>query len=499
MKFTFNAAPNLRQKRSTKGIMLELMLGLLAVYVFSLFYYYKDHGIDVALQCLLLMAVALVVTFVTETLWAVVTKQKIIPFLSGSFGWITAIILTMMCPVTITPFALGIATFFSIFIGKLLFGGFGQNIFNPAAFGRAFIFASFAGATTDVITGVTPTTLMATQYNWLVIDPNMVSKLMTSVGGLENMFVGFYPGAIGETSAMMILIVGAILAFRKVIDWRVPVIYLASIFVLGSVIAMVGGMSNWLWYPIFHLLSGGVIFGAIFMLTDPVTSPTSAQGRCIFALGAAIITVLIRIKGNYPEGVLYSILIMNMLTPMIEKALDGKQLAIRKKAVAIFAVVAALGVGCIGLAASVVEPAKEKVKEKVFVKLDDPYLSKLQAMIDTTTDNGDGTTTYIVTAQGFAAVEGPNMPNYTHPTDSNVYEIVVNNDAKTIKHVKVTKMSDTEYIGDKVENPKFLIQFEGLALNSDFQVEIGDAVTGATYTTKSVVRAILEVRHALGY
>lgn len=499
MKFTFNPAPNLRQKQSTKRIMLELMLGLLAVFAFSVYFYYDEYGADVALQCVLLMVISLAVAFVTETLWALFTRQKLIPFLSGSFGWITAIILTMMCPVTITPYALGIATFFSIFVGKLLFGGFGQNIFNPAAFGRAVIFASFAGATTDVITAVTPTTLMATEYNWLVVDPNMISKLMTKVGGLGNLFVGFYPGAIGETSALMIMIVGVILALRKVIDWRIPAIYLCSVFVFASVIAITAGMSDWLWYPLFHLFSGGVMFGAVFMLTDPVTSPTSAQGKCIFALGAAILTVLIRVKGNYPEGVLYSILIMNMLTPMIEKATDGKQLVVRKKSAVIFAVVAVLGAGCVSLAASVIEPAKEKVKEKVFVKLDDPYLSTLQANIDSTVDNGDGTTTYIVTAQGFAAVEGPNMPNYDHPTDPNVYEIIVNRSDNTVKSVRVTKMSDTEYIGDKVESPKFLSQFEGLSLDSEFEIEVNDAVTGATYTSKSVVRAVLEVRNALGF
>ena len=190
---------------------------------------------------------------------------------------------------------------------------------------------------------------------------------------------------------------------------------------------------------------------------------------------------------------------MNMLTPMIEKATDGKQLVVRKKSAVIFAVVAALGAGCVSLAASVIEPAKEKVKEKVFVKLDDPYLSTLQANIDSTVDNGDGTTTYIVTAQGFAAVEGPNMPNYDHPTDPNVYEIIVNHSDNTVKSVRVTKMSDTEYIGDKVESPKFLSQFEGLSLANEFEIEVNDAVTGATYTSKSVVRAVLEVRNALGF
>lgn len=498
MKFIFNASPNLRQKQSTKRIMLELMIGLLAVFAFSMFFYYEEYGAEVMTQGLILLATSLIVTFVCEILWALVTKQKILPFLSGSFGWITAIILTMMCPITITPYALGVSTFFAIVFGKLLFGGFGQNIFNPAALGRAIVFAAFSGATTDVITGATITTKMATEFNWLVTDPKMIDKLMEAAGGLQNMFVGFYPGAIGETSAMMLLIVGIVLALRKVIDWKLPVIFVGTIFVLGSVIALTSGMSNWLWYPTFHILSGGVMFGAVFMLTDPVTSPTTSAGKVIFALGAGIITVLIRIKANLPEGVLYSILIMNMLTPMIEKALDGKQLAVRKKAAVIIGVVAALGIGSVALAASVIEPAKEKVKEKVMVTGSDDYVNSLGASIDETKDNGDGTTTYTVSADGFAAKEGPNMQNYNHPTDPNIFEIVVNTATKTVKSVKVVKMSDTEYIGDKIESPNFLKQYEGLDLKTDLNIEVNDAVSGATYSVKSSVRAVAEVKKALG-
>lgn len=498
MKFTFNASPNLRQKQSTKRMMLELMLGLFVVYAFALFYYYTEHGMEVALQGVILMATALGVAFAVEILWAILTKQKVLAFLSSSFGWITAIILTLMCPITITPYALAIATLFAILIGKLLFGGFGQNIFNPAALGRAIIFASFMGATTDVITGATITTKMASEFNWLVLDQTLIDKLLNSVGGLQNLFVGFYPGAIGETSALVILLVGIVLALRKVIDWKLPVIYVGTIFVLGCVIALTSGMSNWLWYPLFHILSGGVMFGAVFMLTDPVTSPTSSAGKCIFALGAAIITVLIRIKANYPEGVLFSILIMNMMTPMIEKALDGKQLVVRKKAIAIFGVIAAIGVGSVALATTVIEPAKAQVKETKVVALTDDYVKTLDASIDNTVDNGDGTTTYTVTSQGFAAKEGPNMPNYDHATDPNIFEIKVNMATKTIVSVTPSTIKDTEYIGDKIKSPKFLKQFEGMDLKSEVSIEVNDAVTGATYSVKSVVRAIAEVRTALG-
>ena len=213
----------------------------------------------------------------------------------------------LMTPISIRPFALIVSTFLCILFGKLLFGGFGNNIFNPAAVGRAIIFATFMGATTDVVTTATPTTTIATEFNWLVLDSDLITEMMDAIGGLGTLFTGWYPGALGETSALLILILGVILAIRKVIDWRIPTIYLGSIFVLTAAIALFRGVGSYgnlpgfIWYPLVHVLTGGVVFGAVFMLTDPVTSPTSAQGKTIFALGAAIITVLIRIKANLPK------------------------------------------------------------------------------------------------------------------------------------------------------------------------------------------------------
>ena len=365
MKFTFNVSPNLRQGQSTKRLMFELMLGLAVVYLFSLFYYFSEYGASYALQAVLLLLVALIVALVSESVFALVLKKDMKQYLSGSFGWITAIILTMMCKIDITPYALGVATFFSIFFGKLLFGGFGNNIFNPAAFGRAVIFNAFIGATTNVVTSATPLTILGTNFSWMPGTEKAIQSMMDSVGGITTLFTGWYPGAIGETSALLIIIVGIVLSIRHVIDWRVPTVYLISIFVLTAAVALLcgidsyNGLPGFIWYPCVHVLSGGVVFGAVFMLTDPVTSPTSAQGRTLFALGAAIITVLIRLKANMPEGCLYSILIMNMLTPLIESAMDGKQLVVRIRARKAFAGLAAIGLALVLLAASVVTPVNE--------------------------------------------------------------------------------------------------------------------------------------------
>ena len=502
MKYIFNVSPNLRQPLSTKRIMRELTFGLLIVFAFSLFYYYKAYNMDYVMTAVKLMLASVGCALVTETLWAYVMRKGrtfdfayIKEFLGGSFGWITAIILTLMTPISIRPFALIIATLFSILFAKLLFGGFGNNIFNPAAVGRAIIFATFMGATTDVVTSVTPTTLIANDFNWLVSDPTMITKMMSEVGGLGTLFTGWYPGAVGETSALIILLVGVYLSIRKVIDWRVPVVYLSTIFVLGACIAVfkgVGayeGLPGFVWYGLLHVITGGVVFGAVFMLTDPVTSPTSAPGRCIFALGAAIITVLIRMKANLPEGCLYSILMMNMFTPMIEKALEGKQLALRKKANIIFASVAVVGLGAVMLATSVVE-AKQPAP-KVFISTADADVNKFDAKVDQQIDNGDGTITYQVSAQGYASLEDPTIYNF--------FDVVVDSQTQTIKAFTPTKVNDTPYQGDKIENEAFLVQFVGLDLKSDVKVEKNDAVSEATFSSKSAVRAVEAVRQALGY
>lgn len=500
MKFTFASSPNLRQKQSTKQIMFELMIGLLVVFAFSLVFYNAKYGSEYAIQAVKLMAVSILTALVTEVVWAFFTKKDkkfdlayVKSFLSGSFGWITAIILTLMCPISIRPYALGVSTFFSIFFAKLLFGGFGSNIFNPAAVGRAIVFATFMGASTDVITSVTPTTLIANNYNWLVTNPEMITEMMGKVGGLGQLFTGWYPGAIGETSVLVILLVGVFLSVRKVIDYRVPLIYLGTIFVLAAGIALMRGVGSYeglpgfLWYPLVHVCAGGAVFGAVFMLTDPVTSPTSAQGRCIFALGAGILTMLIRVKANLPEGCLYSILMMNMFTPMIEKSLEGKQLALRKKASIIFAGVAVVGLAAVLLAGSVIE-AKEPAP-KVFVATNDAETNKFDAKVNGTVDNGDGSVTYQISAQGYHSMEDP--------ASYNEFDIVVKDNK--IVSVKPTKVDDTEYVGDKILNPAFLKQFEGADLSKDVQVEVNDAVSGATFSSRSVVRAVEALRSALGY
>lgn len=480
MKFNYSPAPNYRNKQSTKSIMLELLLGLLVVYAFSLYYYATEYGTEYLMQALIIMAVSVASCVLTEVVWALVNKKNVLSYLTGSFPWITGVILALMMPISIHWYAVAISAILCILFGKLVFGGFGQNIFNPAAVGRAIIFAAFTGLTTaDIVTSATPTTLMASTYSWCVTDSSMLTELLNKVGGLQNLLFGLYPGALGETSALLIIIVGIVLALRKVIDWRVPVVYVGGVFVLTSVMALYKGME--MWYPVYHILTGGLMFGAVFMATDPVTTPTSAAGRCIYALGCAILTVLIRVKANLPEGVLYSILIMNACSPMIERVCDCEQIHGLKTSFVTFITVAVVGLGSSVVAIHAVEPAAKpepKPEPKpVMVNAETSYVSELNAVVDNTIDNGDGSLTYVITCDGFAVKE--------HGGEPNEFKVTVKDG--TIVSLVVSKINDTEYVGDKIALDDFTSQFVGLTLE-DLEVE---AASGATISSSSALKAVL--------
>jgi electron transport complex protein RnfD len=464
--------------------MRDLTLGLLVIYAFALYYYFTKFGSAYGIHALLLMGISISVALLTEAAWCFFVKKNVATFLKGSYPWVTAIILTLMCPITITYFALGFATFFAIFFGKLLFGGFGQNIFNPAAAGRAVIFASFAGkAAADITTSATPTTVIKS-FGWMIDNPEAVTAFLGKFGGLTNMFVGFYPGALGETSKVLILIVAIFLVWRRVIDWRVPVFYVGTVFVLASIIAVFKGMGAW--YPLFHLATGGLMFGAVFMATDPVTNPTSASGRILFAIGCGILTILIRVKSNLPEGVLYSILLMNMMTPSIELLTDGWQIKNVKKYVISAASLALVGILLVAgvstvmsyKAPAVVEPEKPGVTLGRAVLIFSPETAKTPAKVDAKVTAGS-VITMTVSSAGYAVKE---------EGVANVFTILIDTAKKQVVSVAFATFSDTKGIGDKAENKTFLDQFAGLS-TVDAAAKV-DVVSGATFTSVSAARGV---------
>ena len=348
MEIKYHAGPHLRSNRSTMKIMMQLTLGLLVLYIFSFMRYLEMGGAYIR-QVILIPVVSVGVAVLTEVLWAAFYKKDILSYLKTSFPWVTGLILALALPINTRLYVTGVASFISIFFAKLVFGGFGQNVFNPAAVGRTLILIGFGGGRLmDVVASPTPTTVIA-DNGWL-LKASAFERFLSDFGGLKNMFMGNYFGAIGETSTILILIIGIVLAALEVFDWMIPAVYLGCIFIGTFIIGSFNGVG--LEYALFNCLTGGVAFGAVFMLTDPITNPNTRSGRVVFAAIAAFVTMLIRFRASLPEGVGYTILLVNILTPVIEKYFDGKTTDRMHKdliSVIVVLVAAVVGIVLVGL------------------------------------------------------------------------------------------------------------------------------------------------------
>lgn len=477
MKFITKVSPNNRDKdHSTSGIMAELAVGLMVVFVFSMVFYFQEYGMEYVIHGVGLMATSIITALVTEVVFALATKRKVGYHIKYSYPLVTAIILTLTVPISTSFFALGVASFFAIFFGKLIFGGFGHNIFNPAGVGRMVIFSSLVGSTVaDVTTSATPVSSMA-NAGWMIKDAAVTEKFLEQFGGLSNLLLGWYPGAMGETSALLIILVGIYLAYRKVLDWKVPVVYVGSVFIFTMIIALTNGVG--LWYPMFHILSGGLMFGAVFMATDPVTNPTTISGRMIYAIGLAVLTVIIRLQSSLPGGVVYAILLMNMVSPLIDKLTDGWSIYSVKKYTVSIAVTFAAGLVLTFLAGNGLEPkAIEFPSEDGGLPIFSESTDNLPVVVEQTEEGA--VVTFVISAPGYHALEGG---------DANSIEVKINKDTNTVESVAVLEANDTPGLGDRITEQGFLDQFAGITYD-DKSASI-DAVSGATVSSTSVAKAV---------
>jgi electron transport complex protein RnfD len=490
MKFNFRVSPNYRTPLSTQRIMTELTVGIALVLAYSVYFYFTKLGADYGIHALLMILTALGTSIVVEVLWALFYKKNIWKHLNTSFPWVTALLYVGMMGVNKPLYVIFIGSFIAIFIGKLVFGGFGHNIFNPAGVGRAVSVLSFGGFITDkfadVVTGATPNQVMET-LGWVIKDPAVVTKYLDQFGGLWSLATGGYVGGLGETNTLLILAVGIYLAVRKIIDWRVPVVFLGSLFAFASILAAMKGMG--IWYPVFHMVTGGAMFGAIFMMTDPVTSPTSIPGRIVFAFGVALLTFLIRVKGSLPEGMIRSILFMNMMTPLIDRAFDGWAFEKVKKYAISLTVIGALGFLTVGVFANQVDYIAPVVEEEPVVTINlkgEPVVISQQtsptAVVVSEVSEGD-VTTFVVNINGYAF-----QSDHSDDPKPNTLEIKVNTATQTIESVAYVTFSDSKNIGDKTNSDVFLSQFVGVSIVDE--TASVDVVSGATITSQSVVKAV---------
>ena len=259
------------------------------------------------LKALLILAVCVGTCVVSEFLFNLIAKKK--QTVSDLSACVTGTILALSLPATAEIWHCIIGSVFAIVVVKCLFGGIGCNFANPAVTARVFLLVSFASIGGGVATNFQDVDLVASATPLEAIKTGATENLPS----LLDMLIGNRGGAIGETCAIALLLGGAYLVARKVISWHTPVIFIGTVFVLSLIV------KQDLTLALYEVLGGSLLIGAIFMATDYSTTPINKYGKMVFALGCGIITVLIRFWGAYPEGVSFAILLMNILSPYIEK------------------------------------------------------------------------------------------------------------------------------------------------------------------------------------
>lgn len=306
-KLIVSTSPHVHTKDTTQTIMRDVLIALTPAWIASVVLF--------GLKALLNIVLCVGVCILSEFLFNLITKKK--QTIVDLSACVTGLLLALSLPTTANVWHCIVGSVFAIVVVKCLFGGIGCNFANPAATARVLLLIAFsssiAGGTItnfqnpDLVAGATPLE---------VIKSGDVSTLPS----LLDMLIGNRGGAIGEGCAIALIIGGVYLIVRKVISWHTPVIFIGTVFVLSLII------KQDLTIALYEVLGGGVILGAFFMATDYSTTPINKYGKMVFAFGCGLITILIRFWGSYPEGVSFAILLMNILSPYIEKMCAGKPL-----------------------------------------------------------------------------------------------------------------------------------------------------------------------------
>ena len=314
-------APHVQTSQSTACIMRDVVIALMPALVVSTIVF----GVDVLRVTAISVAACVVFEFLIQKF-----------FVNGPLtisNWsavVTGVLLAFNLPASIPWWIVVIGAFVAIAIAKMTFGGLGKNPFNPALVGRVFLLIAYPVQMTtwpmpvtngafDALSGATP--LAAVKHG--AVGPDVL--------GVHHLLLGNMPGSLGEVAALALLVGFAYLLWRRVITWHIPVTILVTMAVFAFVVALCTGETGaMLWQlPLFHILAGGAMLGAIFMATDYSTSPMTVKGGVIFAIGIGVITMCIRLWGSYPEGMSFAILLMNACVPLINKYVKPKRFGVK--------------------------------------------------------------------------------------------------------------------------------------------------------------------------
>lgn len=307
--FRVGPSPHIRTSETVNKVMYDVVISLIPVMLMAFYVF--------GIRALIVTGISVLTCVATEYGCQKIMKQDI-EALDGS-AIITGILYAFVIPPYMNLVYVIIGAFVSILLGKMLFGGLGHNVFNPALVGRAFVQASWPVAITSfVYDGKAGATVLSTMKAALLSSktPGGVEGLIAGGNPYLQAFIGNMGGCLGETSSLAILLGGCYLIYKKHIDWKVPVVMIGTVFILTYFMG-----AN----PLMQILSGGLFLGAFYMATDMTTSPYTAKGRVIFAFLLGVLISVIRIKGGYPEGTAYAILIMNGFVPIINKYIVPKK------------------------------------------------------------------------------------------------------------------------------------------------------------------------------
>ena len=307
---TISPSPHFKDKPTTKSLMFGVLTALIPTFLVSLY----SFGIGALVTTLVSVGSCVLFEWLITKY---MLKQQ--PHIADGSAILTGVLLAFNLPSNISPFIVMFGALIAIGIAKMCFGGLGCNLFNPALVARVFLLISFPVQMTswpkpiesrlnylDAVTGATP--MAAIKAGNLSLSEN---------ANFIDMMIGKAGGSLGEVAAIALILGGIYMIARKIITWHIPVSIILTVFAFAGLLWLIDP-SQYV-NPLYHILGGGLLLGAIFMATDYVTSPMSATGKIIFGVGIGLLTIIIRLWGNYPEGMSFAILLMNAVVPLINK------------------------------------------------------------------------------------------------------------------------------------------------------------------------------------
>jgi electron transport complex protein RnfD len=307
-RLSMSSSPHIRSDASTSKIMRDVLIALLPASLAGVYFF----GLDAALTIIVCVVSSVAFEYLARR---ILKRSNTLSDLSAA---VTGLLLALNLPPAIPKWMAVVGSFFAIVVIKQLFGGIGQNFINPALGARVILLVAYGTKMTQWTAprGFSGTDAIASA------TPLGVLKEGGELPGYLDMFLGNVGGSLGETSALALIIGGLYLLIRKVISWEIPVIYIGTVALLSWILGPEGFMTG---DPLFHILAGGLMIGAIFMATDYTTSPMTRKGAIIYAIGCGLLTIIFRLYTNMPEGVSYAILLMNTAVPLIDRHTKPKR------------------------------------------------------------------------------------------------------------------------------------------------------------------------------